>query len=163
MSNVATFRQAAAYSRRLWSRVMWSFFENAYRFRGRASRSEYWVWMATNALVLLLLWIVIPLLSGASVDRPLRIGPFGSVIFADLNLVEVVTQPGVHTLAGDICIWVSAAWVIMTLVPGITVLVRRLHDSNLSGYLGWLAILPLGQAVVLILAMRRSRPGYYRT
>ncbi|QIK64176.1 DUF805 domain-containing protein [Leucobacter viscericola] len=158
MSNVAFIRKAALSTRHSWSRAMGAFFENAYRLRGRASRSEYWWWMGTNVLVLLLLWVVIPLLSGASVGRPLRVGPFGSAIFADVSLFEIVTEPGVHTLAGDVCAWLSAVWIVLTLLPGITVLVRRLHDSGLSGWWGWLAIVPFGQVVVLILALRRSRP-----
>lgn len=133
------------------------FFDRALLLRGRASRSEYWWWMGTNVLVLLVTGVVIPLLSGASLGSPLRIGPFGSAVFADVNLFDMVTPQGVHTLAGDICAWLSVVWIILTLLPGITVLVRRLHDSNLSGWWGWLAILPIGQVVLLILALRRSR------
>lgn len=53
----------------------------------------------------------------------------------------------------------TLAGLIVTVIPGFTVAVRRLHDSNLSAW--WAALLvlvPVGSFVLLLLTARRSRP-----
>ncbi|MBH0129815.1 DUF805 domain-containing protein [Salinibacterium sp. NK8237] len=54
--------------------------------------------------------------------------------------------------------FIVGGWVLLTAIPGITIAVRRLHDSNLSGGWAFLAVFPLGAFIVLGLALRSSRP-----
>lgn len=50
-----------------------------------------------------------------------------------------------------------------TIVPNIAVGVRRLHDTNLSGWWLLLALIPgIGSIAVLILLVRDSTPGENR-
>ncbi|WP_432559444.1 DUF805 domain-containing protein [Granulicoccus sp. GXG6511] len=101
------------------------FFKNYAVFHGRASRAEYW-WMA--------LW-------GAL---------FGLVTFLPMMLV-IVLEPTRSDPPG-IAIVMLMLWVVVglgTLVPTISLQVRRLHDAGFSGfftlisyavpYVGWLA------------------------
>nr|WP_325049332.1 DUF805 domain-containing protein [Cryobacterium tepidiphilum] len=48
-------------------------------------------------------------------------------------------------------------WLIVTIIPGFTVAVRRLHDSNLSGWWVLLVLVPSGAFILLLLATRRPR------
>ena len=49
---------------------------------------------------------------------------------------------------------IAGLWLIVAAVPGFTVAVRRLHDSNQDG---GLAIAPPGPFILLLLAIRRPR------
>lgn len=53
---------------------------------------------------------------------------------------------------------VAGLWLIVTVIPGFTVAVRRLHNSNLSAWWVLVALVPVGSFVLLVLAARRSRP-----
>lgn len=133
------------------------FVRNTFLLQGRASRSEYWWWMLTNVIVLVMLRILAPLLAGDSPSGEVLIGPFGSGFLADLSLLMLYPSGGPTTLVGTIAAWAAVSWAVLTFIPGVTVAVRRLHDSNLSGWWALLALAPLGQLVLLILAIRRPR------
>ncbi|MDW4571632.1 DUF805 domain-containing protein [Microbacterium sp. M3] len=138
--------------------AMGRFVRCAFRLRGRASRSEYWWWMLANVVVLAAAQIALPVLVTGETPQPrIFLGPFGSWLYAELPLIN--WPPGAvpsHPLASFGLIF-AALWMIATLVPGVTVAVRRLHDSNLSGWWVLLAVFPLGGPVVLLLALRASR------
>ncbi|MBF0671745.1 MAG: DUF805 domain-containing protein [Salinibacterium sp.] len=138
--------------------AMARFVGNAFLLRGRASRSEYWWWMLVNLLVVGACLFAIPLLAAGSAPQlSLRLGPFGSGLFADLTVFTTsATGPSESAAVAGFAI-LGAAWILFTLVPGVTVAVRRLHDSNLSGAWALLALIPAGQLVVLVLMLRRSR------
>lgn len=75
-------------------------------FSGRASRSEYWSFVAFTFLVNLLCVVL------AAVINPM---------FETVGLVFAA----------------------LTLIPGITVMVRRLHDTNRSGWWFFINLIPL--------------------
>jgi uncharacterized membrane protein YhaH (DUF805 family) len=136
--------------RRLWTR--------AFQVRGRASRSEYWWWMLLNLTVVGVCQLLIPgLLTGRTPQPSLMLGPFGSLLFADIPLLTVAhTDPPSSPVAAGFLLF-AGIWMLVTLVPGFTVAVRRLHDSNLSGWWVLLVLVPVGSFVLLLLAVRRSR------
>ncbi len=96
-----------------WTAVK-SCFRQYVGFRGRAPRSEYWLWVLFCGVVSAVLH---GLEGGAAQGNP---GPIGSV------------------------------WSLATFLPGLAVAVRRLHDTERSGW--WLA-LPAVVMVVLGLAV----------
>lgn len=136
--------------KRLWVR--------AFQLRGRASRSEYWWWMLLNLAVVGVCQLLAPwLITGRTPQPSLMLGPFGSLFYADIPLLSVVpTEPPSSPVAAGFLLF-AGIWMLATLVPGFTVAVRRLHDSNLSGWWVLLVLLPPGVFVVLLLAARRSR------
>ena len=139
--------------------AMRRFFDRSFRMRGRASRSEYWWWMLVNIIIVTALQVVAPLLiAGRPMGDQLTFGPFGSFVYPT---VSIASWNGEMTADSTMLVSLSfivGGWVLLTAIPGITIAVRRLHDSNLSGGWAFLAVFPLGAFIVLGLALRSSRP-----
>lgn len=105
----ATIQQAAS---RFWRKYA--------VFSGRASRSEYWWW----ALIAFVVSFVLQLIGNVA---------FGGSLFA-LDTAESSLNPRTLLLP----LVPVGVWSLATLVPSIAVLVRRLHDTNRSGW--WLLL-----------------------
>jgi uncharacterized membrane protein YhaH (DUF805 family) len=131
----------------------------AFHLRGRASRSEYWWWMVVNVVVLAIAQLLAPaLISGRTPQPTLLLGPFGSWLFANVQLFNGHQTDAPSSPIAAFFLVFAGTWLIVTLIPGFTVAVRRLHDSNLSGWWVLLALVPPGSFVLLLLAARGSRP-----
>ncbi|MGV8851146.1 MAG: DUF805 domain-containing protein [Rhodoglobus sp.] len=138
--------------------TMSRFFERALSLRGRASRSEYWWWMLVNIVTMTMLQLVIPtLLNGRAPEGTIVVGPFGSLDFSSVSVATWSGAEVVNPAAVTILSIIAAGWLLLTAIPGVTVAVRRLHDSNLSGWWALLGVIPFGALVVLALATRQSR------
>ncbi len=112
-----------------------SVYRNYAKFDGRASRSEYWWFQLFVILVILAGYFVTALLAIATRSY----GLFGLAVIA------------------LVVFWIA------TLIPTLAVTVRRLHDSDKSGW--WLLIIFLpyvGAFVVLIFTLLASTPGHNR-
>lgn len=112
----------------------WSRFWHKYAvFTGRASRSEFWWW----ALIALVVSLV---LNG--LDR--AVGGGGNMMTSPhLTLFSVI----------------SSLWGLATLVPGIAVGVRRLHDADHSGWWLLIGLVPvIGAIVLLVFLVSGPRP-----
>ncbi|WP_158865781.1 DUF805 domain-containing protein [Leifsonia sp. AG29] len=110
------------------------------RFDGRASRSEYWLWALADALIFLALWLLVVLgaLAGSSVDAE---GSF---------------TPGPGIAVGIILL---VAWWLATVIPGLALGARRLHDADLSGLLLLLLLIPsLGGFAIFVLTLLPPNP-----
>ena len=56
--------------------------------------------------------------------------------------------------------WMYLAYVLVTFIPGIAVTVRRLHDTNKSGWWGLIALIPiLGSIWLLVLEVTEGDKG----
>ncbi|WP_235835662.1 DUF805 domain-containing protein [Arthrobacter sp. GN70] len=54
-------------------------------------------------------------------------------------------------------------WNVVTFLPGLALLVRRLHDGNFSSWLVFLRLVPfLGGIALLVLALQPSNPKGHR-
>ena len=98
------------------------FWKKYFVFSGRASRSEYWWWALVAGLVSLVLQTI------------------GSIIFG----VGMATRSGVPVLDFRALLPVlipSLVWALATLIGTLAVAVRRLHDTNRSGW-WYLLVLP---------------------
>jgi len=80
-------------------------------FRGRARRMEYWMFVLFYFITLLVL--------------ALAVGGFG-----------LIKQP----VLGAFCAFLGGAYALVALVPGLACAVRRLHDSDRSGW--WVLLGP---------------------
>ena len=100
-----------------------SFWTKYATFKGRSRRSEYW-WIQ--------LFLVLSNLAVAAIDLALMNG----------DVERFIANGG-----GGI---VSLVWILVTIVPALAVLVRRLHDSGKSGWWVLIGFVPLVGAIVLL-------------
>jgi uncharacterized membrane protein YhaH (DUF805 family) len=120
-----------------WYLMVWSKFA---QFDGRSRRTEYWMFVLFNFLIVIALAIVGGL-GFAFIDHASGIG---AVLFVPMGL-----------------------YILATIIPGLAVSVRRLHDSGKSGWLllllSVLGIIPLigfiASVVQIVLMCQDSNPG----
>lgn len=101
-------------------------------FNGRARRSEYWLFWLFTTIVSIILTVVGGLVMGGN-------------------------DPSNPFSGGNLLSWI---WTVAILIPSIAVGVRRLHDSNRSGWWLLLIFLPIiGAIVLLIFFVLDGTPG----
>ena len=98
-------------------------------FSGRASRSEYWWWALIAFGISLVLQVV------------------GSVVFGGGVFLNYTGDVSLDLRQLLLPIVPSLVWSLVTLVPSLAVTVRRLHDTNRSG---WWYLLSLPGLVALV-------------
>jgi len=92
------------------------------QFSGRSRRKEYWMWVLVNIIVYAVLYI------GALV-----------LISQNSNL-------------GWLLMIVAGVYALAALIPGVAVAVRRLHDTNRSGWWILISLVPVvGGIIILVL------------
>ena len=94
------------------------------QFDGRSRRKEYWMFALINAVVYCVLYAV----------------AFGSILAG---------SKAITTLLFILCI----VYALGTVVPGIAVSVRRLHDTNKSGWMILIALVPFVGGIILLVFM----------
>ena len=92
-------------------------------FKGRSRRSEYW-WIQ--------LFLVLTNLAVAAIDLALMDG----------DVERFIANGG-----GGI---VGLVWILVTIVPALAVLVRRLHDTGKSGWWALIGFVPIVGAIILL-------------
>lgn len=111
-----------------------SAYRNYFRFSGRAVRSEYWWYFLFNIAVA----AVIALVEGGT---------------------SSVSGPGGVSASYNAGLF-GSLWSLANLVPGLAVGVRRLHDTDRSGWWLLIAFVPLIGALLLIYWLAsRGTPG----
>lgn len=95
--------------------------KNYANFEGRARRSEYWYFLLFNFLISFAIWIL------------MIVG-----IFAEIPAISLI---------GLGLIWIFAIGMI---IPSIAVAVRRLHDTDKSGWMLLIGLIPLIGTILLI-------------
>ena len=110
-------------------------FNNYANFSGRALRSEYWWWVVFA-------WIA---------------GVIARILDSALGLrIYEATANGMQQSAGPIAAIVGLA----LLIPGLAVAVRRLHDTDRSGWWLLLSIIPIiGWIVLIVFLAMAGTPG----
>lgn len=113
------------------------FFTKYATFHGRASRSEFWWAWGLNIVVFFAAGIGVEMansMASHAAHRPTSVSTVIGVVFL------------LYALAA--------------LVPSIAVLVRRLHDANLSGWWWLLTLLPFAGPVIGVIFGILPRQGY---
>ena len=100
-----------------------SFWSNYTNFKGRARRSEYWF---------IQLFLIVTNVAVAVIDLALMNG----------DVKRFIANGG-----GGI---VGLIWIFATIVTALAVLIRRLHDTNRSGWWALIGLVPLAGAIVLL-------------
>ena len=108
-------------------------------FTGRSRRMEYWMFALFYTLVLLVGFVAVIATSGPSYDA---------------------AGEGDAAAGMPIVLVILSLFVLGSIVPGLAVQVRRLHDQNLSGWLVLLNLIPyLGALVMLVLMCIKGTNG----
>lgn len=115
--------------------------KNWKNFSGRASRSEFW-WVQLALAILMTALMTVLMIVGFGVAA--ASGGSDSAITLAFALVY-----GVLGLVG-----------LATIVPSLSVSVRRLHDTNQSGWMYLLSFIPyVGGIILLVLMAQQSNPA----
>ena len=102
-------------------------------FSGRARRTEYWMFTLFNMIFTLLTLFIGALL--------------GTALFGASG--TVIGSMGLYIL-----------YLIAIFIPGLSVFVRRLHDTENSGWMFFILLIPLiGSIWVFVLMIMDSKPG----
>ena len=117
-------------------------------FKGRARRKEFWIYTLIDRLIQLILLIGI-FFAFISNTTPNSIGKDGhSDIFAVGVLVSIA---------------LLAIYLLATILPTLAVTVRRLHDTDLSGWWFFTCLIPyVGTFILLILLSLEGTKGNNR-
>lgn len=98
-------------------------------FNGRASRSEYWMFTLINTVIMLVPYIIAMSLAQSSMETA--------------GMIMIVV--GIYSLA--------------VLLPSIAVAVRRLHDTDRSGWWVLIGLVPLVGLVLIIFLVMKGTDG----
>ncbi|WP_239253665.1 DUF805 domain-containing protein [Listeria ilorinensis] len=129
------------------------FWKNYANFHGRASRSEYWLSMLVNMIIMGVLMII-----------------FFTILFSSLLTVpytgteaEALAWVGSMATSSLVVIGIYSLFALAALVPVLSSSVRRLHDTGKSGHFMWLGLIPwVGSIIVIVfLAMPSVRTDKY--
>jgi uncharacterized membrane protein YhaH (DUF805 family) len=121
------------------------FWKKYVRFDGRASRSEYWWWILWSVIASVVFNIIDAVLTGAT-GTTTTTTTSGYAGFSTMSSNPVSMLP-------------SGLWGIATLLPGIALLMRRLHDADFSGWWWLLAFIPFfGWIALLVMVLQSSKP-----
>jgi uncharacterized membrane protein YhaH (DUF805 family) len=110
-------------------------------FSGRARRAEYW-WFAAYLFVMALVT------QGALIAYLLR-DPTALIALSSPVMAEIWFKENLASL-NRLWILVSIGWLLLGALPQWTVTVRRLHDTNRSG---WFILMPALVAVICVVAI----------
>ena len=105
-------------------------------FSGRSRRKEYWMFVLFNLLISLAVWTLLALTYALG--------------FSESAMMTIMTP-----------VFILYALVALALViPGLAVTVRRLHDTDRSGWTILLALIPLiGAILLLVFYCTEGTPG----
>jgi uncharacterized membrane protein YhaH (DUF805 family) len=98
------------------------FLKNYANFNGRARRSEYWYFSLASLLIFV---------------------PFYILAIAGISNDE-------ESLLSDFSFGVITLLMLAIIVPSLAVTVRRLHDTNKSGWYYFITLIPLGSIILLV-------------
>ena len=101
-------------------------------FNGRARRSEYWFFALFQTLIVVALCIILGII-GYKTEGD-------SIIFF-------------------IIIGILVLFILATIIPNLALIVRRLHDTNKTGWLLLLYFIPIGGLVLFIFTLLDSDPN----
>lgn len=111
----------------------WMFlpYKRYFEFSGRSRRKEYWMFA--------LLWIIIAVV-------------FDTSVFLTMPSAEAI-QSGAAAGSFGVAGIVFGLFALASIIPTIAVTVRRLHDTDRSGWWWWIQLVPVVGGLVLLVFM----------
>ena len=118
-------------------------------FNGRARRSEYWFFTLVHSLL-----VILPII-------------IGLVMIVTASLTQLHHPAGEAPRYGNVGVFIILIFALLHLalfIPQLAVSVRRLHDTDKSGFFILIAFIPyvgvIGGIVLLVFYCMDSTPGY---
>lgn len=109
-------------------------------FSGRSRRAEYWYFVLFNTIIGAVL-LAIDIAMGSGSAESTMSGDAGMAMNASLGILS-----GIYSLA--------------VFLPGLAVLIRRLHDTDHSGWWIFITLIPIiGAFILLYFLVKDSTPG----
>ena len=109
-------------------------FRNTFDFKGRARRSEFWYFWLFNTLIIL-----------------------GMALIANI-IAEILDNN--HQIIDKIFLPIFSIYLLISIIPSLSLMVRRLHDTGQSGKYILLGLIPyIGVIILLIFALLNSESG----
>lgn len=117
-----------------------SFWRNYVNFSGRAPRSAYWYVVLWNVIIFVILYAL-------------------AFIFGISAIMEAAM--GGTGMAGGAIVLVIILWLYLlaALLPTISLMVRRLHDSGKSGFFVLLSLIPFAGGIIMLIFMCLESDG----
>ena len=116
------------------------YWTRAFDFKGRTSRRDYWTTIGMIFIISFVLGFVLGLL-----------GLNGQIVYDAAKGIQ---------FKGGVGLFITGAWSLANLIPGLSMEVRRLHDINKSGWFILLGIIPIvnfiGSLIVFIFTLLPS-------
>lgn len=118
--------------------VYLDFWKRYFDFSGRSTRTEYFVPIIINSIIMSII-------------------SYGSIS----SIADYIINGGTYSVsAGG---FVAAIFSLITIIPGFAVWVRRLHDTDRSGFnIFWLLLPIIGTIVILIFLLSEGTRGSNR-
>lgn len=109
---------------------------NYFNFSGRASRSEYWWFYLFNILVSFVYCILFLFLAGGAIIAAMAGGDLSAAFSGSIPLVLLSVIYKIYCIG--------------TIIPGLAVTFRRLHDTGRSAWNIFFVLIPLVGPIVLL-------------
>lgn len=109
------------------------FFQKYATFTGRASRGEYWWYALFSAIISLVFYAILMIMT------------FSATAAASSSGATPQLGAGYYVVSGVLSLWGLA-----TLVPSLAIGVRRLHDTGRSGWYLLLGLIPFVGGIILL-------------
>lgn len=119
------------------------FLQNYANFSGRARRSEYWLFNLAMYLVSLFIFVPMVLFAVAIIASSFKSSSLDGTVVLFLVILLIMF-----------------VFLLATLIPSLAVGVRRLHDTNRSGWWFLLSLIPLGGVIIYVFLMQDSDEGF---
>lgn len=103
-------------------------------FSGRSRRMEFWMWFLLQIIVYMVFWVLLFAVGG------------GALMMGASDPAAIATAGGGIMIIGLLYV----VYALVAFIPNIAVAVRRLHDTNRTG---WWILAPLVPYVVIFVAM----------
>lgn len=119
-----------------------SFWRNYVNFSGRASRSAYWYVVLWNVIIFVILYAL-------------------AFIFGISAIMEAAMGGTGMAGGGGAIVLVIILWLYLlaALLPTISLMVRRLHDSGKSGFFVLLSLIPFAGGIIMLIFMCLESDG----
>ncbi len=112
-------------------------FKGTFTYKGRSTAPEFWWFFLFNVLVTMALYF--------------------------LTIISTPTDPYERAMgntgAGPFFAFLIFVWFVVSFVVQLPLIVRRLHDKDMTGWLALLIPIPIGSLVLLILLIGPGTPG----
>lgn len=131
-------------------------------FRGRTNLKGFWMFQLIASIVMIICWVIPTIYDMHQIPAVLQhASTIANINTANLQVNDLVqARTGPNPWYISILSNFGTLFFLATLIPSLAICSRRLHDTDHSGALLWLMLLPLvGFIILLVFLSMASTPG----